>query len=341
MTNRPTTSPTVFPVLCGLGRVFCLSIFFSAAVLACPCLFGQGAAAKSAKTARTKPSQDVIKCSPEGGGEFKRPAEAMSALKKGGVLFLGPGRYDSDLVVSADGCLIEGEPGKLCDANIEIVAKNCSARNLWVERIECNNDFTAVDCIVGSFCTGGDGKADIVFDNCLIKDFCVWSYGKKIFLSSCTCSNGGESFSLGGGEMSIDKSVVYSGGAAFRFTSSNRVKLKIANSVVYGEKSIGYYEESGKFCNEIGALKDICQFHKSGEVFKEKPSFEEMPAARENRHGMRGGGRVVRVVTREDGMGDFASVNLKNFTMREDSPGRKQGWGCNLSKEGFPVPSAK
>ncbi len=298
-----------------------------------------GGAMKSVKDARAKTSGEVIKCSPEGGGEFKKPSEAITSLKKGMTLKLMPGTYMDEMVISCDGITIEGgEPGKRCDINLELTGKDYFVRNLFCNTIRCNLDITLVDSAVKYFMSEKDSKADIVFDNCCIGALDIMSYNKSIELNRCTICNGGNAALMHGSKILIEKCVLYAKDVVFMLGTS-KPKIDIDNSVVYGDAGFAKDIASGKIAKTMDDAKKQrfqANIMKKKNVLEEKPLFDKEPsvtAVFDVKYDTSYREGWTRKVVYPSGI-----MNLADWILKEDSPGRKEGFGASLNADGVLVP---
>lgn len=319
--------------------VFSISVLFAQGIaLSAEKKFApsSGSAAKSVKNARIKLG-DTVKCAPVAEGEFKIPADATRALKKGSILYLKPGNYEKDLDIFTENVVIEGEPGQFCDVNLSITAKGCSIRNLWFRGLTCNLDITVVDSVFGNFESEEDCRADQVFDNCGIGSMTIFSYNKNIVLNKCTISNGGTALWLWGSKFTIENSIIYGRTNAFFFSSRNRVGLTMNDSIAYSDENLGANNDPKNSTKDFKDFKALCDFKKTGKALSDKPVFDSGPSAN----------TIIRETLKSVGSGknsyyhEFSytgNVGLKDFLLKDDSPGKAEGYGVNLSADSFPVP---
>ncbi len=292
-----------------------------------------GSAAKNIKLARTKTAPETLKCGPVAEAGVLTPAQLAGTLKKGTIVKILPGSYEKDIIINSDDIIIEGEPGKFCDANLTISGKDCIVRNLWVRYIECTLDFTCVDSVMTLFYSYEDSKGDLVFDNCCFSHIGVDSYNKNLYLNRCTLSSAGVGFWMWGSQIDIENSVIFSTDTLFVCAWRNKIKIDIINSVVGSSANFASDRGMTKVARTIADVKNSklpCSVT-AKKVFEEKASFEEGPS-----------GCVLYSdsVTSRSGWSRTTSslAKLKDFVLKDGSPGKKEGLGANLSPEGFPVP---
>lgn len=293
-------------------------------------LFGLGgSASKNIKAARAKISAESIKCSPAGGEGTVNPLQAAGSLKKGMILHIMPGEYEKEIVVNADMVVVEGEPGKFCGADIIVKSKGCIVRNLWCRSISSNLDITIVDSVMTYFYTDDDSKGDIVFDNCCLGHIQVFSYNKDISLNNCSISNQGPALWLWGSKLSIENSIIYGVETAFVCAFRNKIKLDISNSVVFSQGNIAVNKDMSIVAKTFADLKKskLPLTATLKKVIEEKPVFEQEPSSNVvySYSEVRAWTRAVR-----------SHVKLNDFVLKDDSPGKKDGLGAQLSADAFP-----
>jgi hypothetical protein len=291
-------------------------------------------------TLRTKTGSAVIKCSPDGKAEGSlSPGEAIRSLKKGSVLHLLPGSYDSSLSIDIDGLIIEGEPGKHCDVRLSLKGKKNIVRNLWASQIECETDITIIDSVIGYYtCENNDKKMEQDFYNSCFGSITIYSY-KDNKLSFTKCNVVSENshaiyFSWGDGNISFTNCILYGKNTLFSLPERDKgndqgVRISLENTLLYGEVALadgstknGVNNWGGKEekALDLKGLKKLAkQMTSKGDVISEKPVFKKELQRREF-----------------DYSGGY--LDLKKFILDDKSPGKNKNIGANLNDAGFPVP---
>ncbi len=292
--------------------------------------------ANSAKDAR-KLKGDIVKCAPEANGDIKAPVDAIRKLKAGMILHLLPGKYEDEVNVTADNVLIEGEPGEFYDLNLLVSGKGCSIRNLWFCRLRCDNDITVIDSVFNNFSSGKNTKANQIFDNCCIGSITLFHPAKTIFLNKCTISNGKTAIWLRKNKITIENSIVYAKKQTLFFCEKDGLIVK--KSLLYSDENIGACPKAENNTNDLMKMSKLCKPIVTDSI-SEKPLFENEPSLTTDPK-RADTSRIDDAATEWNyawGVHHAGNVALKDFILKEGSPGKTRGYGANLSKEGFPVP---
>lgn len=297
---------------------------------------------KPVSDARSK-TGEIVKCGPNSEGDVKSPGEALKVLKKGMVIHFMPGHYDKNITISQDNIIIEGEAGKFCDLDLTLTGKRSFVRNIWLTSLSSNQDLAVADSIINHYYVSNDARADIYFNNCCLRRFHVGCYNKRIFLDKCTICGLDSVFHINGSQITIENSVIYSLENVMYFTNYNRVKLVISDSLIYGGNLLATGNDEKTIVSEIKDMKNLCSFTKKGNVVTEKPVFEaelQKPAGynKTSHHiyssSYSSSSSYYIVNCRE-------YENLMTFVLKDQSPGKKEGFGANLDEKGVPIPPTK
>lgn len=245
-------------------------------------LFARGIETEAKKALKEKGK--VIICSPTGRDGSLKPNQALGALKKGYILKLLPGNYESELKINLNGIIIEGVPSKKSNVDIELTGKDCIIRNIWLDDIELKNAAVIVNTIF-NYCRFYSSNSN---NKRTLKYYLYNSVGSHIYAYSSyyhdseinimNCSliyNSTSSACLDGRYnviFNIANSVLYGKCKVFHFyeydsPSSSHYKepsAKLTNNIMYGGTMLGDKEVSGKRPKTTSAfklndLRDICR----------------------------------------------------------------------------------
>lgn len=280
---------------------------------------------------RTK-TGNVIRCSPDGKAKDSvLPGDAVKMLKKGSVLKFLPGSYSGTFQISVDDVIIEGEPGKLCDATLQIRGKNILIRNLWTSNVFCNTDIRIIDSVIENYtCESSDKKFDQEFYNCCFSTLNVYGYkDNRLTFKNCSivsdCFPQAICFTSGKKTVSFTNCLLYGKNSVFGFPNNEDIRLSIENAILFGEMGMadgivkgGGVNKSGKDmkATDIKGLKRLSnQVMIKGELITERPIFKKVLNA-----------------------GDVDVQPGGRFALDDKSPGKDKNFGANLDKTGFPAP---
>lgn len=315
---------------------------------------------------RTTQGKQVIKCSPDGGGEWFPPMTALQKIKRGDVLRLAPGLYPAALTIDVDNIIIEGDPERDlggATVSIKMNANDCSIRSLRVQHLDLSNSCNIVDSVVSFvyFYPNREQrkKYKMFFANSIIGRTSFYSGDCDLQMDfyRCTLYNNGKDPSSdsalidmnGKTNLSLEKCVLY-GSKCLVIDGDwgGKVRMSIDTSLLFGIDSIAreetdYGKGRSKGSTDVArTLKDIRKVcagtvNIKGQCLVEKPQFTEdifFTSICHASSGLRGGYSYYTSSSRAP------TLNFSGLALKPGTPGADLGIGVSFNEKKFPGVSA-
>lgn len=216
------------------------------------------------ETARKATGTSIVKCSPDGENGGLIPLKALASLKKGMTLMLLPGNYDSEIIVATDKIILTSDQTGKCHASVQIKAKDCIVKDIWIHSINADGDVIVVDSILDTFYSGDQERKKLshsLYNTCLGQIRCGYT-DTKLKLQNCTVVSNQdaldcEQFS----KWTIENCILFSNQAVFRFDGygNKKCKMSLRDNLIFGKTGIGKkeYTNSKSELPQALNLKDL------------------------------------------------------------------------------------